>query len=512
MKHNLSIALLCSLCLLCSCRPAQQKQYTIGVSQCSDDAWRQRMNRELQTELLFHPDLTLRTRHAGGVSAVQCAQIDSFIAEQIDLLIVCPNEAVEVQQAVTRAYQAGIPVVVADRRVSGSQWTAYVGGDNLQVGRELGKWVHRYQERRQQNLRVLEVIGLPGSTPASARHRGMASEISSHPEISVRSVCGCWFTQPAFHAVDSFLTQEYLPDLIVAQNDLMAIGAAQACNKHNLSIPILGVDAIPGQGGGLEAILNGDITASAYYPSRGDLVLQRASAILHGRDFPRETHLKTFWVESDMALAIQEMQEVLDTKIEEVGSLDQKIRTLSRQYDLQQLLVYALCGLTLMLCCMLVGGYLVARYRTRIKKERAEREAEMRRQQEQLDRMTEELKQTKAVQPESERFMAMLQQEIKRRLDDPTLDVESLSSTLGVSRTVLFRKTKNATGQSPIELIHHIRLHKAKELLEKTDLPVQQVAYSVGFSTAGYFTKLYKAEFGTLPRGKQKNTQQQSES
>lgn len=488
-----------AILLFTACQRQVEKPFVIGVSQCSDDAWRQRMNKELETELIFHPDLILHIRQAKASSAIQCAQIDSFIAEKIDLLIVSPNEAVEVQPAVARAYRAGIPVVIADRRVSGGEWTAFVGGDNQQVGRELGKWILNYPCGDKDSLRVLEVAGLRGSTPSVGRHGGMMETLAQDPKISVKTVSGRWFADPAFHAVDSVLITLYRPDVIVAQNDLMAIGAARACNRHGLKVPILGVDAIAGTGGGLEAILNGDITASALYPSRGDLVLKVAAQILHGEPYQRETHLATMLVDSEKAKAMQDMSELLADELGDIRQLQDRVQTLRSQHEMQRALTYMMVTLLILLLVVAVATYFIIRYRARIKKERAEHEELVRKQREQLEKITAELKQTKEHVPEEQRFMTQLTREIERALDSPDLGVDSLARTMGVSRTVLFRKTKNATGQSPIELIHHIRLHKANELLQKTDLTVQQVAYSVGFSTPGYFTKKYKEEFGCLP-------------
>jgi ABC-type sugar transport system substrate-binding protein len=63
----------------CSSRPSH---YRIGVSQCFDDAWRQKMNAEMERELLLHPEMSIYKRIAYGNNALQCAQIDSFIAER----------------------------------------------------------------------------------------------------------------------------------------------------------------------------------------------------------------------------------------------------------------------------------------------------------------------------------------------------------------------------------------------------------------------------------------------
>ena len=174
-----SIVMLCLLMTGCNSRTPQ---YRIGVSQCLDDAWRQKMNYEMERELLLHPDMTLSRRIAYGSNELQCAQIDSFIRERVDLLIVSPNEAEQVQPAVTRAYRAGIPVIVADRRVPGDEWTAFIGGDNYKVGRLMAQWVigkasDKGSKAKRKPFVVLEVAGLPGSTPATLRHKGMMEGI-----------------------------------------------------------------------------------------------------------------------------------------------------------------------------------------------------------------------------------------------------------------------------------------------------------------------------------------------
>ena len=109
------------------------------------------MNYEMERELLLHPEMSLSRRIAYGSNELQCAQIDSFIKERVDLLIVSPNEAEQVQPAVTRAYRAGIPVIVADRRVPGDEWTAFIGGDNYKVGRLMAHWVMEYRRRQLQS-------------------------------------------------------------------------------------------------------------------------------------------------------------------------------------------------------------------------------------------------------------------------------------------------------------------------------------------------------------------------
>ena len=118
------------------------------------------MNYEMERELLLHPEMSLSRRIAYGSNELQCAQIDSFIKERVDLLIVSPNEAEQVQPAVTRAYRAGIPVIVADRRVPGDEWTAFIGGDNYKVGRLMAHWVMEKWKTRH----CLQTLRCPGGS------------------------------------------------------------------------------------------------------------------------------------------------------------------------------------------------------------------------------------------------------------------------------------------------------------------------------------------------------------
>ena len=321
-----------ALCLLTTACSSRTPQYRIGVSQCLDDAWRQKMNYEMERELLLHPDMTLSRRIAYGSNELQCAQIDSFIRERVDLLIVSPNEAEQVKPAVTRAYRAGIPVIVADRRVTGDEWTAFIGGDNYKVGRLMAQWVigkasDKGSKAKGKPFVVLEVAGLPGSTPATLRHKGMIEGIEvadTKGRIVVESVMGSWYKENAYEVVSAYLETHPLPDVIVAHNDLMAIGAAEAVANYQTShlksqryVPIMGVDGIHP---GLQAIVDGKIECSATYSSRGDMVIATAAQILHGEPFVRDTVLETTMIDASIAYPMLRQDEAITRDLETLGT------------------------------------------------------------------------------------------------------------------------------------------------------------------------------------------------
>lgn len=497
--------------VIVSCQREVEPRYVIGVSQCLDDLWRQKMNREMEYELVFHPEVTLQYRYADGDSYLQCQQIDSFISEGIDLLIVSPNEADEVEPAVTRAFRAGIPVVVADRKVKGEEWTAFVGGDNKKVGYLIAQWLQRYAETKNGQLNILEVTGLPGSTPAELRHQSLLDGLRNNEGIRIVAMgSGQWYLEPAERLVDSLLAEHPEVDVIVAQNDLMARGAAIASRRHNLNIPIVGVDGITGEGGGVEGIREGLITVAATYPSRGDIVLIRAMQILHGEAFPRNTNLPSVLIARDEAEPMALMAEERETEVNAINELQSKLYSVTNEYNAQRALTYVLIILVLVLIGCGIALWRFQLYAARVQRERQEKEQMLQHQKEQLLSMTEKLERSRrkvpTVQEEERQFLDKLSREIERNISDPNLSVETLATAMSMSRSVLFRRVKATIGQSPVEMIRHQRLQRAKHLLESGTMTVQEVAYEVGFSAPGYFAKCYKEEFGSNPKsGKKSN-------
>lgn len=457
------------------------KEYTIGVSQCQDDAWRQKMNAEMQRELLYHPDMKLRVREAQANNDLQCAQIDSFIREGVDLLIVSPNEAEAVKPAVSRAFKAGIPVIVADRRVTGDEWTAFVGGDNVAVGRMMGQWVLQKEAQAGRPLKIIEIVGLPGSTPAVLRHQGLMNVIGGEKEDDEERVItgqGEWMQEDARLAMETLLEQYPDVDLVLAQNDLMAIGASKALQtKGKKNVPVMGVDGIDL---GLKAIIDGDIEATTTYASRGDIVIQTASRILHNEPYVRDTVLQTTIIDAQTAKAMLQVSEQNAHDVATIQFMQQQLE----DYWLQsknKFVIFGFVTLVLIILFTLVIIYLIRSIRS-IREET----------------------ETEPVKSSGKKMEDTLTPRIRAYVDahlsDPDLSVELLSEEMGMSRAQLFRKTKAVSGKAPVEIIREQRLKKAKELLQTTDWTIQQVAYEVGFTSPSYFTKCYKEQYGENPK------------
>lgn len=381
------IALIGALVLV-SCGDAKKPQYRIGVSQCSSDAWRTKLNEEMRRELLFHPEIELEVRSADDDNTRQAADIDYFIAKGVDLLIVSPNEAAKLTPAVSKAYDAGIPVIVADRNVTGEKYTAFIGGDNVAVGHLMGRYVHMALPK---GGKLIEILGLPGSTPAELRHQGFMEVLGSGYEI-VQGV-GNFFEQKAEQVADSLLRLHPDVQMIVAQNDLMAIGARRAADRllPDHKIIFMGVDGLSGPGYGIEAVSNGVIDASAVYATSGDLIIQTAVKILSGQPFERNTELATYLIDSDNAPLMNNISKEVNHEVETVQMLKAKVDYYWEQHNLEQALLGTLLVFLTVFIIMLVGLMLQIKAKQRANQSLDRQRATLKEHRDQLKTQRDEL-------------------------------------------------------------------------------------------------------------------------
>ena len=333
------------------------RSYRIGVSQCSDDAWRTKLNEEMQRELLFYPGVELEVRSANDDNQRQAQDIDYFIRNRVDLLIVSPNRADSLTPAVSKAFDAGIPVIVADRKVTGDKYTAFIGGDNYAVGRLQGQYL---QMVLPEGGEVLELLGLPGSTPQELRHQGFVASISDvASRYTIYQCMGAWYQKQGEEEAAKVLREHPGIKVILAQNDQMAIGASRAVKALDMDhrVYIMGVDGLTGKGNGVEAITSGQIDASATYTTGGDLVIQTAMNILEGKDFARDTELETYLIDRETAPLINNIYKEVDHETMTVKMLKERVDYFWQQHNLERSLLAMLAAFLLLALVFLVVFY-----------------------------------------------------------------------------------------------------------------------------------------------------------
>ncbi|MCX4278275.1 MULTISPECIES: substrate-binding domain-containing protein [Muribaculum] len=264
-----------------SCK--EETKYRIGVSQCSNDDWRTKMNEEIQREIMFHPEATVEIRSADDSNEKQIADIRYFADNGFDIIIAAPNEADAITPVIKEVYDAGIPVIVFDRNINGDSYTAYQGVDNVGIGKSAADYARHLLP---DGGNVIEIHGLAGSTPAVGRHEGFAKEAELKGMNIIASAYGNWNYEDAAIKVDSLLNIYEDVDLIYAHNDRMAIAASDVARKHGKDIRIIGIDAAPEIG--IKAVADSVIDATFLYPTEGYRLIRTALNILNGRPYERE--------------------------------------------------------------------------------------------------------------------------------------------------------------------------------------------------------------------------------
>lgn len=264
-----------------SCK--EETKYRIGVSQCSNDDWRTKMNEEIQREIMFHPEATVEIRSADDSNEKQIADIRYFADNGFDIIIAAPNEADAITPVIEEVYDAGIPVIVFDRNINGDSYTAYQGVDNVGIGKSAADYARHLLP---DGGNVIEIHGLAGSTPAVGRHEGFAKEAELKGMNIIASAYGNWNYEDAAIKVDSLLNIYEDVDLIYAHNDRMTIAASDVARKHGKDIRIIGIDAAPEIG--IKAVADSVIDATFLYPTEGYRLIRTALNILNGRPYERE--------------------------------------------------------------------------------------------------------------------------------------------------------------------------------------------------------------------------------
>ena len=351
----------------------QEKTYKIAVSQCSQDIWRDKLNTELKMGTYFQDGIELQFASADDSDKKQIEQIRQFIADGIDLLIVAPNQASTVSPAIDEAFDHGIPVIVFDRKTNSEKFTAIIGADNHEMGRQMGEYI---ATQLKGHGRVLEIKGLKGSSPAIERHEGFVEALSAYPGITlVASLQGDWTEESAIKAIKGYKGDLTNIDFVFGQNDRMAVGASKVL-PNPVGTKYCGIDALPGEGNGIVCVRDSILNASYIYPTRGDEVLQLAVNILEGKPYKKENPLMGALVTRDNANVLLMQFEEMKHQGEYLDQLHSRADDYLHQLDNQRAITWLALCLVFLLLVLFVVIYRYQLQKARIVDERNKMERE----------------------------------------------------------------------------------------------------------------------------------------
>jgi ribose transport system substrate-binding protein len=282
----------------------KKSSYLIGMSQANlGEPWRVAMNDQIAAAAAAHPELKVVFADAAQDNSKQIADVENFIQQKVDLLIISPNEAKPLTAVVKKAFDAGIPVIVLDRKVEGDAYTMYIGGNNKLIGKKAGEYVAKILGDKGGN--VVEIKGLEGATPQQERHDGFMEGIKSNPNVKViASQNGDWLKDKSITVMESILQANKKIDVVYGHNDPAAEGAYIAAKnaKRETEMKFIGIDALPTPDGGIKAVMEGRLTATYVYPTGGKEAIDNVIKILEkGEKVERAITLETLEVTKDNA-------------------------------------------------------------------------------------------------------------------------------------------------------------------------------------------------------------------
>lgn len=498
------VRILLSIFILLSLVSCRQYKYRIGVSQCGTDAWHAKMIQDLTREANSHPDVEIIFRVSEYSTEEQLADLEDLLAQNVDLLIVSPTHADNLVPVIEKFYDRGIPVVVVDRTLHSKKYTASVSSDNYDIGERIGNYI---ASKLVGNGRILEITGPSTASITTERHRGMMSVLDKFPDIRIEATIPAnWNYKQALNLADSLLRIYPDVDLITAQNDVMAVGAYEACRKLNLTkTPIIvGVDGLPNQG--LTYILDNKLDATCVNPSGAAQAFHVGLQILEGKPYERDNVLRTLLVDENNVSLVMMYANMLNDYDKKIEAVNGELGLYWRRSHLQQLLLASL----IIILGLVIAIFLIVSH---------DRRQQDRLRIKNLLLKLSQIEETSIVSsgdPEKvlagdssspdkgssateSAFVNRLHDYILSNMSNSELNVNDLCAEMNLSRVQLYRKCKAQTDFSPVELVRIIRLKQAKQLLETTQLSISEIAYQVGFSSPSYFAKCYRDQYGVSP-------------
>jgi len=363
-KSFIHLIILYSLSLLLTgC--ANNPRYHITVLQCSEGNWRNKLNNELlAAQHLYEEDVEVEILNCYDRSDVQVRQIDSLTNLGVDLMVVAPNEYAEVAPALRRAKERNIPVILFDRKADTDDYTAFIGGDNVAVGRLAANYAVQLALTGEktgtgaatasaggQSPLVMEITALQSTSPSRDRHKGFEEAMRRHPQVDYQCIFGNWDDHYTDTLVRQALLSDKRPDVIFCHSDFMARGASWAVKDAGLEnvVKIIGVDGLPGPGEGIEGVEQGWLAATCVYPTQGEQIVRLALDILEGKPYERNNVLQSMVITPENVGTVALYSKELQQQSSQLLTIQDKLEEYFGLYNVQSKIIGAAVAVIVLL-------------------------------------------------------------------------------------------------------------------------------------------------------------------
>ncbi|WP_338647679.1 substrate-binding domain-containing protein [Flavobacterium sp. KS-LB2] len=297
MSRRIYILLVLITMFSCNSNDNSKKTISIGFSQSIDhDIWRKSMDHAMEVEVSLHPEVNLTIYNANRQAKKQIRDIEKFIEDKVDVIIVSPYESDSIIPIIEKASTKGIPVIIVDRKVNTSNYTAYLGADNVEVGRIAGKQIVSLSKG---NANVVEIKGAYYTSPGLERSSGFRQIVNEYRGIKVITLNAQNDELPKKEFVkilDTYSDVNY----VYAYNDIIAYQAWLVAKEKKLEkkIKFIGVDGINGPNGGIQLVKDKILDATVLYPTGGSEAIKLALKIANKEIVPKNNKLNTILIDS----------------------------------------------------------------------------------------------------------------------------------------------------------------------------------------------------------------------
>lgn len=393
LKKFSCILLIVFLFLLSSCNTNTRDSETIsiGFSQSvGNDNWRLSMNHAMEVEAALHPEVNLTIYNANKSAKKQINDIEKFITNKVDVIIVSPFESDSIVPVIEKAKVIGIPVIMVDRKANTSNYTAYLGADNAEVGRLAGKYISSISN---QNVNVVEIYGDLKTSPGFERSLGFHKIVEQFPRIKVFALESDDFGHPRPNFIKLL---DSLPkiDYVYAFNDDIAYDAWKIAKKKGIEnkVKFIGVDGLNGPFGGIQLVKDGILEATVLYPTGGSEAIKLALKIANKEIVPKNNKLNTILIDSLNADIMSNQFDKITIQQSDIEQQQSVIRNQEEKYSSQNnllKLLFSLLILTLGLALYSIYSRITI---SRKNKELEERNKKIKSQRNEIKKFSEDLK------------------------------------------------------------------------------------------------------------------------
>jgi simple sugar transport system substrate-binding protein len=275
----------------------------VGFSQLgSESVWRLTHTKSIQEALSKENGFFLQYDNARQKQENQIKAIRGFISQRVDYIVFSPLMEDGWDTVLTEAKEAGIPVILVDRKISGSEelYTTFIGSDMVEEGRKAGEWLEAYEESQgneEEDVNILVLAGTSGSTSQLGRSRGFYQVAAGHENWHVLDQQSGDFTVVKGKEVMAAMLESYPDvDVVVSQNDEMTFGAIEAIRENGLSTGVWGditLISFDGVGDALDLVDSGQINCEVECnPRQGELLADVIKKLEAGETVEKEYYVE----------------------------------------------------------------------------------------------------------------------------------------------------------------------------------------------------------------------------